>query len=34
MRLMRVIVRKTHCRYCDDEFSTIMVYPFALCVNG
>ena len=22
---MRVIVRKTHCRYCDDEFSTIMV---------
>ena len=31
---MRVIVRKTHCRYCDDEFSTITVYPFALCVNG
>lgn len=24
---MRVIVRKTHCRYCDDEFSTIMGLP-------
>ena len=33
-REVRWIVRKTHCRYCDDEFSTIMVYPFALCVNG
>ena len=31
---MRVIVRKTHRRNSDNEFSTIMVYPFALCVNG